>query len=76
MIRSLDWLVGAGASGVRVFREKKHSWEICGHHHRDVCADELAFPLTERGSWLGVHREAGLGLLGSVEIMCATVPRV
>lgn len=40
---------------------------------RDMQANELAFPPMERGSWLGVHREAGLSLLESVEIKCWTV---
>lgn len=47
-------------------------WEFPGEKQ----ANELAFPLIERGSWLGVHRRAGLSLLGPVEIKCVTGLRV
>lgn len=71
----IGWL-SAGASGVCVFREERDSWGICGSHYRDLCGNELAFPLMACGSWLGVHREADFSLSSSVKMMCATVPRV
>lgn len=51
------------ASGACLFRENKGSSGICGNSP-EVRAKELAFPLMERGSWLGVHRVAGLSFLG------------
>lgn len=73
MILSMIGRPSARASGVCVFRENEESsWERLRARLRefpgDVQTNELAFPLMERGSWLGVHQVAGLSLLGSVEI--------
>lgn len=77
MILSMIGRPSARASGVCLFREKEESSWICGNPpETNKRTSERAFPLTERGSRLGVHREAGLSLSGSVEIKCLTALRV
>lgn len=70
MILSMIGRPSARESGVCLFRENKESSRICGNlFPSEVQVIELAFPLMERGSWLGVHRVAGSSSSGSVEIV-------
>ncbi len=73
MILSMIGRLSARTSGVCSFRENQESSRICGNSLRDAETNKLAFPQMERGSRLGVHREAGLSFSGSVEIKCLTV---
>lgn len=66
-ILSMIGRLSATTSGVRLLRENQESSWICGNYPRDAQMNKLAFPRMERGSWLGVHREAALSLSGSVE---------
>lgn len=68
-----DW--PAECQGIRCLSPQGEKEELVNlwEFPRDMQASELAFPPMERGSWLGVHREAGLCLLGSVETQCWTV---
>lgn len=72
MILSLIGQPSARASGVCLLREEKKACESVGIPQRHA-SKQAGLPLMECGSWLGVHREAGLCLLGSVEIQCWTV---
>lgn len=76
MILSMIGQLSARTSGVCLLRQNQESSWICGNSPRDAQTNKLAFPQVERGSWLGVHREAGLSLSGSAEIKCLTVLRV
>lgn len=71
-----DW--PATCQGIRCLslQGEKGEFVNLGEFSGEVQANELAFPLMEHGLWLGVHRDAGLGLLVSVEIKCLTVLRV